>query len=76
METQAVTEDTCRHHWVLSPPREGWIDGRCKKCGEKRRYPAALDDYDHGDDESDGRLSDLHLVATAGGGARPSPPED
>lgn len=76
MEAQPDSENLCRHHWLLGSPREGQIEGRCKKCGEIRTYPAVIDDYDHGDDDSERRLSRVALVATAGGGARPSQPED
>ena len=76
MEAQPVTENVCRHHWLLSAPADGWVDGQCKKCGASRRYPAVIDDYDRGDEASERRLSNVALVATAAGGARPSRPDD
>jgi hypothetical protein len=76
MEAQPDSENFCRHHWLLGSPFEGRIEGRCKKCGENRTYPAVIDDYDHGDDDSERRLSRVALVATAAGGARPSQLED
>jgi len=76
MEALPATENVCRHHWLLDQPREGWIEGLCKKCGATRRYPAVIDDYDRGDEASDRRLGTAALVATAAGGARPSLPDD
>jgi hypothetical protein len=43
---------TCRHHWLLSEPRQGVVQGVCKRCGARREYPACPDwselynDYD------------------------------
>jgi hypothetical protein len=41
----------CRHHWLLSEPRQGIVRGVCKRCGARREYPAypeseMYDDYD------------------------------
>lgn len=30
----------CRHHWLLSEPRQGVVQGVCKRCGARREYPA------------------------------------
>ena len=76
MEAQPATEPTCRHHWLLGTPRDGIVEGKCRKCGEVRIYPAVIDDYDRGDEATERRLSNQSLAATAVGGARPSQPED
>jgi len=76
MEAQSNPEPVCRHHWILGAPVDGTVPGRCKKCGETRNYPAVIDDYDRGDEDSERRLSNVALAATAAGGARPSQPED
>lgn len=42
----------CRHHWLLSEPRQGVVRGVCKRCGARREYPAypewgeLYEDYD------------------------------
>lgn len=28
----------CVHHWVLSDPAHGAVDGRCKRCGATRAF--------------------------------------
>jgi hypothetical protein len=33
----------CVHHWVLSPPRDEVVRGRCKRCGATRDYPASVE---------------------------------
>jgi hypothetical protein len=77
METQPLdTENLCRHHWLLGAPSAGVIEGRCKKCGASRTYPAVLEGYEPGVEDSDHRVGNQLLVVTAGGGARPSRLED
>src|SRR5439155_17459536 len=76
MEAQSNPEPVCRHHWILGAPVDGTVQGRCKKCGESRTYPAVIDDYDRGDEASEQRLSNVTLAATAAGGARASQPEE
>jgi hypothetical protein len=52
---QAVAA-SCRHHWLLSEPRQGVIFGVCKHCRATRQYPARLEDTDRYYDYQD--LSD------------------
>jgi hypothetical protein len=40
----------CKHHWVLSDPRDDVIDAVCKRCSATRRYPARLEMFDRFDD--------------------------
>ncbi len=61
--------NSCAHHWVLSSPRCGTIDGTCRKCGSLRVFPASLDDPNPNATPSSHRSPG---VATAVGGARPS----
>jgi hypothetical protein len=37
---------SCRHHWLLSEPRRGVIQGVCKLCRAVRTYPARLETTD------------------------------
>lgn len=37
---------SCRHHWLLSEPRHGVIQGVCKHCRATRSYPARLETTD------------------------------
>ena len=37
---QVVESPVCRHHWLLGDIREGTIPGICKRCGERRLFPA------------------------------------
>jgi len=71
MKAQSTVETACRHHWVLCQPREGAIEGRCRKCGVERRFPAALDEPYWGSDMTRPAL-DEGSGSTAAGGARPS----
>ena len=47
----AVEVPACIHYWVLSEPVAGTINGRCKRCGTDRVFPASpegaqrFDDY-------------------------------
>jgi hypothetical protein len=68
--TETEAEPTCQHRWLLGQPVNGAISARCRKCGADRVYPAVLDDLDPGI-ETEPR-HDVHGVATAVGGARPS----
>lgn len=33
----------CIHWWLLSEPRNGGIDGICRRCGAQRIYPSGLE---------------------------------
>ncbi len=35
-----MTDQGCRHHWVLGPPENERVVGRCKLCDAVRVYPA------------------------------------
>jgi len=43
--------EVCRHHWLLGEPRGGVVPGVCKLCGQRRQYPARLENtegfFDH-----------------------------
>jgi hypothetical protein len=43
-------EPGCIHHWVLSEPHNGIIDGRCKRCGTERSYSANPEGTERFDD--------------------------
>lgn len=47
--TQTVVEE-CRHHWVLTEPRDDVIDAVCKRCRARRSYPAQLEMTERFDD--------------------------
>jgi hypothetical protein len=70
MSAKPESDPNCQHHWILGQPQNGAIAASCRKCGEKRNYPAVLDDLDPGI-ESEGKQP-ASGVATAVGGARPS----
>jgi hypothetical protein len=38
-----VGTQSCVHHWVLSIPEEEIVQGRCKRCGATRSYPATVE---------------------------------
>jgi hypothetical protein len=38
------------HHWVLGEPQEGAVPGNCRRCGERRAFPASPDSTDRFDD--------------------------
>jgi hypothetical protein len=70
MSTQPETATNCRHHWLLGQPENGVIAASCRNCGERRLYPAVLDDLDPGAEPESKQPAPG--VATAVGGARPS----
>lgn len=35
-----VIISVCRHHWLLSEPRQEVVHGVCIRCGTQRDYPA------------------------------------
>lgn len=40
----------CRHHWVLSEPRNGSIEAVCRRCNARRRYSDRLELVERFDD--------------------------
>lgn len=34
---------SCIHRWVLGEPHQGVVDGVCRRCGARRRYPSGLE---------------------------------
>src|SRR5690242_313254 len=67
----STTEEVvCRHHWLLGQPIEGVVPAVCRNCGQRRGYPAVLDDLDPPADPI--KTENPEGVATAVGGARPS----
>jgi hypothetical protein len=48
----APTEVTCRHHWLIEPPRGTLSKGHCKLCGEERQFRNSASDYIWDDDSS------------------------
>lgn len=56
---------SCRHHWLLSEPREGVISGVCKRCRATRNYPARLEDTDRYYDYQDLSGEDRPLLPVA-----------
>jgi hypothetical protein len=73
----ALGPGACQHHWLLGQPISGHVPATCRKCGVSRDYPAVLDDLDPPAEPDKGNLrlvADSQAdVATAAGGARPSP---
>jgi hypothetical protein len=68
----------CQHHWLLGQPVAGHVPATCRKCGVSRDYPAVLDDLDPPAEPASAQglrvVGDAQAdVATAAGGARPSP---
>lgn len=67
MEEQRSTP--CTHHWILSEPDMGSIEGVCRRCGARRTYPSSLEvpdaipDYE----ELDAGLPVLAAQATSTG---------
>jgi hypothetical protein len=45
-----VAHSGCVHHWVLGDPQEGAVPGNCRRCGERRAFPASPDSTDRFDD--------------------------
>jgi hypothetical protein len=71
LEAPSTTEEVvCRHHWLLGQPIEGVVPAVCRNCGQRRGYPAVLDDLDPPADPI--KPDSPEGVATAVGGARPS----
>lgn len=33
----------CIHRWVLGEPRNGKVEGSCRRCGAHRTYPSGLE---------------------------------
>ncbi len=71
VEPNAPTD--CCHHWPLSAPMAGGVNGTCRKCGAERHFPSAVDEP-RWEDEKERSTFDDDLRATAAGGARPPPP--
>ena len=44
------TKAVCRHHWLLSEPRQDVVRGVCMRCGAQRDYPAGLEEPARYDD--------------------------
>ena len=70
VQTESSTEEACCHHWLLGQPINGTVPAVCRKCGQRRGYPAVLDDLDPPADPV--KTDSPEGVATAVGGARPS----
>jgi hypothetical protein len=69
-QVEPVIETTCCHHWLLGQPLNGVVPATCRKCGQRRGYPAVLDDLDP---PAEADKKDIpEVTATAVGGARPS----
>src|SRR5262245_51427069 len=60
----------CCHHWLLGQPIDGVVPAVCRNCGQRRGYPAVLDDLDPPAEPI--KTDSPEGVATAVGGARPS----
>ena len=41
---------SCIHHWVLSDPDHGLVDGRCRRCGVTRVFAGTPEDTFRFDD--------------------------
>ena len=39
--TVPMAAERCVHHYVLGEPSEGVVQGRCRRCGAERTWPAA-----------------------------------
>ena len=69
-QPESSTDTACCHHWLLGQPIDGVVPAVCRKCGQRRGYPAVLDDLDP---PAEPVKTDIpEGVATAVGGARPS----
>ncbi len=33
----------CTHHWMLSEPDMGSVEGVCRRCGAQRTYPSSIE---------------------------------
>jgi hypothetical protein len=33
----------CTHHWLLSEPDMGSVQGTCRRCGARRTYPSSVE---------------------------------
>ena len=62
-------QDTCVHHWVLSPPHDDVILGKCKRCGTQREYPASVEGASRQGvyDEAASLSKSVSLLPDAGG---------
>jgi len=69
-QVEPVIETACCHHWLLGQPLNGVVPATCRKCGERRGYPAVLDDLDPPAEVDKKDIPEV--TATAVGGARPS----
>lgn len=51
-ELRLVNESTpaCVHHWVLGDPIDGFVPGRCKRCGGERSFSAHPEGSERSDD--------------------------
>ncbi|MCK9518630.1 MAG: hypothetical protein M0R74_06325 [Dehalococcoidia bacterium] len=38
MTAKPGTTKECVHHWLLSPPLGGRVEGECRNCGEQRAF--------------------------------------
>lgn len=57
----------CQHHWLLTPPQQDVVVGRCKRCNRERMFPARLEDTDRSNDYLDLREGAGAGAATVGG---------
>jgi len=70
IQVEPVIETACCHHWLLGQPLNGVVPATCRKCGERRGYPAVLDDLDPPAEVDKKDVPEVK--ATAVDGARPS----
>ena len=42
---EAVTEPTCRHHWLIDAPHGATSPGICKLCGAQKEFRNSAGDF-------------------------------
>ena len=42
---EAVTEPTCRHHWIIDAPHGATSPGVCKLCGAQKEFRNSAGDF-------------------------------
>ena len=58
-----VRPPLCIHHWVIDSAEGAKSGGRCKHCGEQRRFSSSLEADAWTPADNDNRLEDLVAVA-------------
>ncbi len=51
-------QSSCRHHWIIDPPKEPVSRGVCLLCGEQREF----NNYLQRDDSFADKIGSLHVL--------------